>query len=57
MQVKKIDVVKRAHKTAPHVHEGRVIQITVIGDESQDAVAGLFDTSLGKANEFDVVVR
>ena len=50
------NVRKDAEQLLPHQAERGVVEIAVVGDEADDAAAGLLDVPLGQADELDVVV-
>ena len=39
-----------------HTAEGRIIQIPMVSNESQNTVAGLVDAPLTKADELDIII-
>ena len=49
VQVEDVDVVEGLHQALAHAAEGRVVQVAVVGDEGQDAVAGLLDAPLRRS--------
>ncbi len=56
MQIQHVDVIEGLHETLAHSSKGRVIEIAVIGNEGEDAVASACNPPLGKADELHVVV-
>ena len=56
MQVKDEEFIEAAHEAAAHAPERGVVEIAMVGDESQDALARLVDLPLGVAQEFYVVI-
>src|SRR5438045_9161430 len=56
MKVEQVNVIKRFHQTLPHAAEGWIIQIAVVADEREDAVASLLDAPLTKPNKLNVIV-
>ena len=56
MQVKDEEFIEAVHEAAAHASEGGVVEIAMVGDESQDALTGLVDLPLGVAQEFYVVI-
>ena len=56
VQVEQVDVVKALHQALAHAAKGGVVQVAVVGDKGQHAVAGALDAPLRKADELDVVV-
>ena len=56
VQVDDVYLVKRFEQRLAHATEGRIGQIRVVGDESDDAAAGLLDPALRVADELHVVV-
>src|SRR5579872_3160382 len=56
MQVKHINGVEALHEAAAHAAEGGIIQVAMVGDEGQDAIARALDAPLSKTNEFHVII-
>ena len=56
VEVEDLDVGKDSQELVAHEAEGGVVEVAVVGDEADDAGAGLLDVPLGEADEFDVVV-
>ena len=56
MQVEDIYVAKGVHQALAHASEGGIIQVTVVGDHTDNAAPSLFDLPLGKPEELDIVV-
>src|SRR5262245_54279757 len=56
VEIEDFDAWKDAEQFVPHEAERGVVQITVVGDEADDAAAGLLDAPLGQADELDVIV-
>ena len=56
MQVEYIDIIEGCHQTLTHTTKGRIVQVAVVGNKRENAMARLFNTPLGKTDEFNVVV-
>jgi len=56
MQVEDIDFVEGFEQALAHAAMGDAVEVAVVGDEADDAVAGLVNAPLGEADELDVVV-
>ena len=56
MEIEHVNVVEGFHEALAHSSEGGVVQISVIGNKGEDAVAGAFDPPLCKANELHIVI-
>ena len=56
MQINEVNFIESLHEALAHAAEGGVVEVAVIGDEGEDALAGLVDAPLRPADEFHVVV-
>ena len=56
MQIKDINLIKALHQTLSHSPKCRIIQIAMIRNKSQNAIACLLNTPLCKANELYVII-
>ena len=56
VQVQQVNLVEALHQALAHPAEGRVVEIAVVGDEAQHALARALDPPLGEAEELDVIV-
>src|SRR5438128_503755 len=56
VQVKDVDFVEAVHKALAHATEGGIIEVAVIGNEGEDAIAGLFDAPLCESDELDIII-
>jgi hypothetical protein len=57
VQVEQVDIVEAAQQALAHIHEGGIVEIAVVGDEAEHAMAGLLDAPLREADELHVIVR
>ena len=56
VQVENVDLIERAHQRLAHAAERWVVEVAVVGDETQHALAGALDPPLGEADELHVIV-
>ena len=56
MKIENINIVKYLHEALAHATKSGVIQIAVVADKGQNAIAGLFYAPLGKPNELYIIV-
>src|SRR6266487_5360658 len=56
VEIKDIYIIKTLQQAAAHATEGGIIEIAVIGDEGQDAIACLLNVPLRQAYEFHIIV-
>ena len=56
VQVEDVDLVEGRHQGFAHAAVSDAVDVAVVGDEADNAVAGLLDTPLGKPDELDEVV-
>ena len=56
MQVEQINMVEAVHQRLPHPPERRIVEVAVVGDETQNSFAGLVDFPLSKPDELNIIV-
>src|SRR6266700_561017 len=56
MQIKYINLIEALHKTLTHSPEGRIIEITVVGNKGMNAITCPLNTPLCEADKFDIVI-
>src|SRR6266487_484842 len=56
VQINYINIIETLHQALAHPAKGRVIQVAVISNKSEDTIACLFDAPLSKADKFHIVI-
>ena len=56
VEIKDIHIIKTLQQAAAHATESGIIEIAVIGNEGQDAIACLLNVPLSQAYEFHIIV-
>ena len=57
MEVQHIDIVEGLHETLTHAAKGRIIEVAVVRNKSENAVSSPLDTPLCKPDEFYIIIK